>query len=147
MVARACRIPARSSATKTARSRRPGAGGFGNVRRVRIRDVTTRPESFTGQSGWGALANRLFASGDSQASLISSFASNWARRSPEEARAWATSLTEEVENREMASYSSTMISAEELVGEEWAEWYQLTPAQRWTETSRLWHLPRARRFP
>jgi hypothetical protein len=31
-----------------------------------------------------------------------------------------------------------MISAEELVGEEWAEWYRLTPAQRWTETSRLW---------
>jgi hypothetical protein len=23
-----------------------------------------------------------------------------------------------------------MISAEELVGEEWAEWYRLTPAQR-----------------
>ena len=31
-----------------------------------------------------------------------------------------------------------MISAEELVGGEWAEWYRLTPAQRWTETSRLW---------
>ena len=33
-----------------------------------------------------------------------------------------------------------MISAEELVGEEWAEWYRLTPAQRWTETSRLWQI-------
>jgi len=31
-----------------------------------------------------------------------------------------------------------MISAEELVGDEWAEWYRLTPAQRWTETTRLW---------
>ena len=31
-----------------------------------------------------------------------------------------------------------MISAEQLVGEEWAEWYRLTPAQRWTETSILW---------
>ena len=31
-----------------------------------------------------------------------------------------------------------MISAEELVGDEWAEWYRLTPAQRWTETSLLW---------
>ncbi len=31
-----------------------------------------------------------------------------------------------------------MISAEELVGEEWAEWYRLTPAQRLPETSRLW---------
>jgi hypothetical protein len=31
-----------------------------------------------------------------------------------------------------------MVSAEELVGEEWAEWYRLTPAQRRKETSRLW---------
>lgn len=31
-----------------------------------------------------------------------------------------------------------MTSAEELVGGEWADWYQLTPAQRWTETTRLW---------
>lgn len=30
------------------------------------------------------------------------------------------------------------ISAEELVGEEWAEWYSLTPAERWRESSRLW---------
>jgi hypothetical protein len=26
----------------------------------------------------------------------------------------------------------------ELVGEEWAEWYALTPAQRLEESSRLW---------
>ena len=31
-----------------------------------------------------------------------------------------------------------MISAEELEGEEGTEWYRLTPAQRWTETSHLW---------
>ncbi len=31
-----------------------------------------------------------------------------------------------------------MISAEGLAREEWAEWYRLTPAQRWTETSLLW---------
>ncbi len=31
-----------------------------------------------------------------------------------------------------------MISAEELVGEEWAEWYRLTPAQRWRESQKLW---------
>jgi hypothetical protein len=31
-----------------------------------------------------------------------------------------------------------MIAAEDLVGEEWAEWYRLTPAQRWEETNRLW---------
>ena len=32
-----------------------------------------------------------------------------------------------------------MVSAEELVGEEWAEWYRLTPAQRWQETAKLWN--------
>jgi len=26
----------------------------------------------------------------------------------------------------------------ELVGEEWAEWYRLSPAQRWRETEKLW---------
>ena len=31
-----------------------------------------------------------------------------------------------------------MIEAEALVGTEWAEWYRLTPAQRWEETCRLW---------
>jgi hypothetical protein len=31
-----------------------------------------------------------------------------------------------------------MVSIEELAGEEWAEWYRLTPAQRWIETEKLW---------
>jgi hypothetical protein len=31
-----------------------------------------------------------------------------------------------------------MIQAEELVGEEWAEWYRLTPIQRWLESEKLW---------
>ena len=31
-----------------------------------------------------------------------------------------------------------MITAEELVGEEWAEWYRLTPTQRWLESEKLW---------
>lgn len=30
------------------------------------------------------------------------------------------------------------ISAEELVGEEWAEWYSLTPTERWRQSSKLW---------
>lgn len=30
------------------------------------------------------------------------------------------------------------IDPEELVGAEWAEWYGLTPAQRWTESERSW---------
>jgi hypothetical protein len=31
-----------------------------------------------------------------------------------------------------------MIQPEELVGEEWAEWYRLTPVQRWLESEKLW---------
>jgi hypothetical protein len=30
------------------------------------------------------------------------------------------------------------IDTEELVGAEWAEWYAMTPAQRWAATSQLW---------
>ena len=29
-------------------------------------------------------------------------------------------------------------SAEKLVGSEWAEWYRLTPIQRWKESTKLW---------
>ena len=32
----------------------------------------------------------------------------------------------------------TMIAPEDLVGEEWAEWYRLTPIQRWRESQKLW---------
>ena len=31
-----------------------------------------------------------------------------------------------------------MIQADELVGGEWAEWYRLTPVQRWLESEKLW---------
>lgn len=31
-----------------------------------------------------------------------------------------------------------MITAEELVGEEQAEWYALTPLERWHESAKLW---------
>ena len=30
------------------------------------------------------------------------------------------------------------LSPEELVGEEWAEWYLLTPIERWQQSSILW---------
>jgi hypothetical protein len=30
------------------------------------------------------------------------------------------------------------IRAEDLVGAEWAEWFHLTPAERWRESGRLW---------
>ena len=33
-----------------------------------------------------------------------------------------------------------MIAAEELVGEEWAEWYSLTPMERWRESAKLWEV-------
>ena len=31
-----------------------------------------------------------------------------------------------------------MISPEELVGEEWAEWYRLSPVERWRQSEKLW---------
>ena len=31
-----------------------------------------------------------------------------------------------------------MISAEDLVGDEWADWYKLTPLERWRESEKLW---------
>ena len=31
-----------------------------------------------------------------------------------------------------------VIKIEELVGEEWAEWYRLTPLERWRESQKLW---------
>jgi hypothetical protein len=33
-----------------------------------------------------------------------------------------------------------MIQPEELVGEEWAEWYRLSPIQRWQESEKLWQI-------
>lgn len=33
-----------------------------------------------------------------------------------------------------------MIRPEELVGEEWAAWYQLSPSERWTESEQLWQI-------
>jgi len=33
-----------------------------------------------------------------------------------------------------------MISPEELVGEEWAAWYRLSPVERWRESDRLWQI-------
>lgn len=33
-----------------------------------------------------------------------------------------------------------MISPEELVGEEWAAWYRLSPVERWRESERLWQI-------
>ena len=32
-----------------------------------------------------------------------------------------------------------MLSLDDLVEEEWAEWYRLSPADRWRETGKLWH--------
>jgi hypothetical protein len=35
-------------------------------------------------------------------------------------------------------YQSRVIQPEDLVGDEWAEWYRLTPVQRWLESEKLW---------
>src|SRR5262245_19606156 len=32
------------------------------------------------------------------------------------------------------------IDLEALVGAEWAEWYRMTPAERWVETEKLWRV-------
>jgi hypothetical protein len=48
------------------------------------------------------------------------------------------SAVKTVEEQVVVAQTCIVISAEELVGDEWAEWYRLTPAQRWAETSRLW---------
>jgi len=34
--------------------------------------------------------------------------------------------------------SMAEIRAEDIVGEEWAEWYRLTPQERFEESSKLW---------
>ena len=34
--------------------------------------------------------------------------------------------------------ADSYFSPEELVGEEWAEWYLLTPIERWQQSSILW---------
>jgi hypothetical protein len=31
-----------------------------------------------------------------------------------------------------------MIQPEELVGDEWAAWYRLSPVERWCESEQLW---------
>lgn len=31
-----------------------------------------------------------------------------------------------------------MLTAEELVGPEWAEWFAMTPQERWRESQKLW---------
>jgi hypothetical protein len=43
-----------------------------------------------------------------------------------------------VYSRAQFCYPLSVIQPEELVGEEWAEWYRLTPARRWQESEKLW---------
>ena len=37
-----------------------------------------------------------------------------------------------------SGYCGHVIRAEEVVGAEWAEWYRLTPQQRFAESEKLW---------
>jgi hypothetical protein len=44
-----------------------------------------------------------------------------------------------LERRRDLIHDISMLSIEEIAGEEWAEWYRLTPIQRWRKTGKLWH--------
>jgi hypothetical protein len=44
----------------------------------------------------------------------------------------------EIYSPRQTCYPFAMIQPEELVGGEWAEWYRLTPVQRWLESEKLW---------
>ena len=33
-----------------------------------------------------------------------------------------------------------MITPEEIVGEEWASWYRLSPQERWHQSEKLWQI-------
>ena len=35
-------------------------------------------------------------------------------------------------------YADAMLDIEEYCGPEWAEWYLMTPQQRWEESDKLW---------
>jgi hypothetical protein len=35
---------------------------------------------------------------------------------------------------------NSMVDIEEVCGPEWAEWYLLTPQERWAQTQRLWEI-------
>lgn len=43
-------------------------------------------------------------------------------------------------SRDRRSSPLARVSPEELVGHEWAEWYRLTPAERWLESEKLWQI-------
>ena len=43
-----------------------------------------------------------------------------------------------LEPRETLGQYISMLSIIEIAGEEWAEWYRLTPIRRWHETQKLW---------
>ena len=38
------------------------------------------------------------------------------------------------------SGEAPLIRPEDLVGDEWAEWYRLSPAERWLESEKLWEV-------
>src|SRR5690349_15104679 len=40
----------------------------------------------------------------------------------------------------LASPSIPRVEPEDICEPEWAEWYRLTPAQRWQESERLWQI-------
>jgi len=41
-------------------------------------------------------------------------------------------------NRQQAGYANNMLELEDIVAGEWADWYRLTPLERWHESMKLW---------
>jgi len=68
---------------------------------TRLRDMLIQvSDSVARAEDPGPLAHRLLALGDSQAFNVDHFVTQWARRSPEAARAWAATLSDESKRRQ-----------------------------------------------
>lgn len=47
-------------------------------------------------------------------------------------------MTNPARDRRDGNTRPALVQPEDVVEEEWAEWYRLSPAQRWSESGRLW---------
>ena len=59
---------------------------------------------------------------------------------PVERALMALALIEAVEPRWRFCYWMGVIQPKQVVDDEWAEWYRLTPVQRWLESEKLWQI-------
>jgi hypothetical protein len=76
---------------------------------TRLRDMLVQvSDSLARAENPGPLADRLLALGESQALNVDHFVTQWARRSPEDARAWAASLGDESKRRQALDALATV---------------------------------------